>query len=358
MNTSTDDKAGIRSKLENNNESDKLSKALARAASSSSATTTSRQWAGFKNPRIVRVSRTFGGKDRHSKVCTIRGLRDRRIRLSVPTAIQLYDLQDRLGLSQPSKVIDWLLDATKLDIDKLPPLQMPPGNFVDFHQQSLFGQLTNSSSSLVSEAHQFTPYLDANLTLMKEGPSNDNKEGININDDVDLDEDEDEEDQDQDRSIDPNLETMNKWNRKTSSDDQNGASASAQSFFPMAGNNGFLPGLMNGGGLMSPYGNMYHWDPSNLSLSQFGSHGSTSSVAPSHHQTEDPQLSNNYNSSTHQLFFCPPLATTSTLFPQHDNRFHLSNSYGSAMRDFVPHDQQMHSSENNAGHQQDKGDNN
>ncbi|KAJ8560571.1 hypothetical protein K7X08_022431 [Anisodus acutangulus] len=82
-------------------------------------------WAGFKNPRIVRVSRSFGGKDRHSKVYTVKGLRDRRIRLSVPTAIQLYDLQDRLGLSQPSKVVDWLIDATKHEIDKLPPTQMP-----------------------------------------------------------------------------------------------------------------------------------------------------------------------------------------------------------------------------------------
>lgn len=101
---------------------------------SNSSSSSSRQWANFKNPRIVRVSRTFGGKDRHSKVCTVRGLRDRRIRLSVPTAIQLYDLQDRLGLSQPSKVVDWLLDATKTEIDKLPPLQMPPGcNFMNPH---------------------------------------------------------------------------------------------------------------------------------------------------------------------------------------------------------------------------------
>nr|GMC65982.1 transcription factor TCP13-like [Ipomoea batatas] len=68
---------------------------------------------GKTDPRIVRVSRAFGGKDRHSKVCTVRGLRDRRVRLSVPTAIQLYDLQDRLGLNQPSKVVDWLLDAAK-----------------------------------------------------------------------------------------------------------------------------------------------------------------------------------------------------------------------------------------------------
>nr|GLL22113.1 transcription factor PCF8-like [Ipomoea trifida] len=97
------------------------------SSSTTSTSSSSRQWGGgFKNPRIVRVSRSFGGKDRHSKVCTIRGLRDRRIRLSVPTAIQLYDLQDRLGLSQPSKVVDWLLDATKLEIDKLPPLPFPP----------------------------------------------------------------------------------------------------------------------------------------------------------------------------------------------------------------------------------------
>lgn len=65
-------------------------------------------------------------------MCTVKGLRDRRIRLSVPTAIQLYDLQDRLGLSQPSKVVDWLIDATKNEIDKLPPLQMPPPSLSHF----------------------------------------------------------------------------------------------------------------------------------------------------------------------------------------------------------------------------------
>jgi hypothetical protein len=87
---------------------------------------TSRHWPPSTESRIVRVSRVFGGKDRHSKVRTVKGLRDRRVRLSVPTAIQLYDLQDRLGLSQPSKVVDWLLDAAQDEIDKLPPLQFPP----------------------------------------------------------------------------------------------------------------------------------------------------------------------------------------------------------------------------------------
>ncbi|GMH20356.1 hypothetical protein Nepgr_022197 [Nepenthes gracilis] len=88
-------------------------------------------WLRLKDPRIVRVSRAFGGKDRHSKVCTVRGLRDRRVRLSVSTAIQLYDLQERLGLNQPSKVVDWLLDAAKHEIDELPPLQIPPAQFIN-----------------------------------------------------------------------------------------------------------------------------------------------------------------------------------------------------------------------------------
>lgn len=106
-----------------------------KASSSTSNSTAS--WTRLKDPRIVRVSRAFGGKDRHSKVCTVRGLRDRRVRLSVPTAIQLYDLQDRLGLNQPSKVVDWLLDAAKHEIDELPPLQIPPGSLNPNHYPML-----------------------------------------------------------------------------------------------------------------------------------------------------------------------------------------------------------------------------
>ncbi|KAE8701059.1 Transcription factor TCP17 [Hibiscus syriacus] len=107
---------------------------------SSQGQSSSSQWLGLKDPRVVRVSRAFGGKDRHSKVCTIRGLRDRRVRLSVPTAIQLYDLQDRLGLNQPSKAVDWLLDVAKHEIDELPPLPSPPlGNFPFNHQMEAAG---------------------------------------------------------------------------------------------------------------------------------------------------------------------------------------------------------------------------
>ncbi|GLJ53912.1 hypothetical protein SUGI_1151730 [Cryptomeria japonica] len=72
--------------------------------------------------RIVRVSRSSGGKDRHSKVLTAKGLRDRRVRLSVSTAIQFYDLQDRLALDQPSKAVEWLLKAAAPAINDLPQL--------------------------------------------------------------------------------------------------------------------------------------------------------------------------------------------------------------------------------------------
>ncbi|CAH1428277.1 unnamed protein product [Lactuca virosa] len=121
----------------------------------------SRQYAGFQNPRIVRVSQAFGGKDRHSKVWTVKGVRDRRIRLSIPTAIQLYHLQDQLGLTQPSKVIDWLLDVTKDDIDKLPPLQMAPEDFKRFHlPPTIVPHNFNSTQLSISPFYNSTPNND------------------------------------------------------------------------------------------------------------------------------------------------------------------------------------------------------
>ncbi|KAH6790200.1 TEOSINTE BRANCHED 1 [Perilla frutescens var. frutescens] len=80
---------------------------------------------GWPSSRIVRVSRASGGKDRHSKVLTSKGLRDRRVRLSVNTAIQFYDLQDRLGYDQPSKAVEWLLKAAATSIAELPPMNTP-----------------------------------------------------------------------------------------------------------------------------------------------------------------------------------------------------------------------------------------
>ncbi|CAL5408918.1 unnamed protein product [Camellia sinensis] len=55
----------------------------------------------------------------HSKVCTAKGPRDRRVRLSAHTAIQFYDVQDRLGYGRPSQAIDWLMKEAKTAIDAL-----------------------------------------------------------------------------------------------------------------------------------------------------------------------------------------------------------------------------------------------
>ncbi|WOL00763.1 hypothetical protein Cni_G09476 [Canna indica] len=70
------------------------------------------------------VMRSTGRKDRHSKVCTAKGPRDRRVRLAAHTAIQFYDVQDRLGYDRPSKAVDWLIQNAKTAIDQL--AELPP----------------------------------------------------------------------------------------------------------------------------------------------------------------------------------------------------------------------------------------
>ncbi|CAL9091904.1 unnamed protein product [Musa textilis] len=70
------------------------------------------------------IVRSTGRKDRHSKVCTAKGPRDRRVRLSAHTAIQFYDVQDRLGYDRPSKAVDWLMKNAKAAIDEL--AELPP----------------------------------------------------------------------------------------------------------------------------------------------------------------------------------------------------------------------------------------
>ncbi|KAK8579255.1 hypothetical protein V6N12_069584 [Hibiscus sabdariffa] len=72
------------------------------------------------------IVRSTGRKDRHSKVCTAKGPRDRRVRLSAHTAIQFYDVQDRLGYDRPSKAVDWLIKKAKSAIDEL--AKLPPWN--------------------------------------------------------------------------------------------------------------------------------------------------------------------------------------------------------------------------------------
>ncbi|KAL8105973.1 uncharacterized protein LOC141678409 [Apium graveolens] len=65
------------------------------------------------------TARRSGKKDRHTKINTAKGLRDRRMRLSVQIARKFFDLQDRLGYDKASKTIEWLFSKSKKAINQL-----------------------------------------------------------------------------------------------------------------------------------------------------------------------------------------------------------------------------------------------
>ncbi|KAM5570934.1 transcription factor TCP5 [Rosa sericea] len=261
----------------NNNNDGNIMTSYNKAASSS--TTTSRQWSGFRNPRIVRVSRTFGGKDRHSKVSTVRGLRDRRIRLSVPTAIQLYDLQDRLGLSQPSKVIDWLLEVTEDDIDKLPPLQLLPHHGLLNATSSAHHQFHHHQQQILNPLN--VPFFDVNQKLTEQVVLDESKgKSIKAND------------------------------HQRDHDDE----AFSQKLFPIGNMPSSIPGLLNNAMAYNNYFHHHSSEPSSLSLSQFGSsHGFPLMPQMDHMMSSNNGLSFSTTSmpmaSGSQLFFCPSTAT-------------------------------------------------
>lgn len=52
-------------------------------------------------------------KDRHSKIFTAQGFRDRRVRLSLNVAREFFDLQDLLGFDKASTTLEWLLGKSK-----------------------------------------------------------------------------------------------------------------------------------------------------------------------------------------------------------------------------------------------------
>nr|AGH06161.1 TCP trancription factor [Petunia hybrid cultivar] len=119
------------------------------------------------------IVRSTGRKDRHSKVCTAKGPRDRRVRLSAHTAIQFYDVQDRLGYDRPSKAVDWLIKKAKPAIDELAELpawkptigtnlenehtqKQQEDNSFNVHQEnatSLFDNVDGPSSKRVMTSH-------------------------------------------------------------------------------------------------------------------------------------------------------------------------------------------------------------
>ncbi|XP_060195613.1 transcription factor CYCLOIDEA-like [Lycium barbarum] len=82
----------------------------------------------FANYNVINSNKSFQDpsnkkkplkKDRHSKILTSQGHRDRRVRLSIGVARMFFDLQDMLGFDKPSKTLEWLFTKSKLAIEEL-----------------------------------------------------------------------------------------------------------------------------------------------------------------------------------------------------------------------------------------------
>ncbi|XP_057540536.1 transcription factor TCP4-like [Amaranthus tricolor] len=119
------------------------------------------------------IVRATGLKDRHSKVCTAKGPRDRRVRLSAHTAIQFYDVQDRLGYDRPSKAVDWLIKKAKAAIDELEQLPAWSPTSMNFTTSNsrrrkndvgelLEGKGDGSAEGMYGDEEQQQPYNNAN----------------------------------------------------------------------------------------------------------------------------------------------------------------------------------------------------
>ncbi|KAK1407424.1 hypothetical protein QVD17_39040 [Tagetes erecta] len=75
---------------------------------------------GINKPITSNSKRRRGSnKDRHSKINTAQGPRDRRMRLSLDVSKKFFKLQDMLGFDKASKTVEWLLMKSKSNIQEL-----------------------------------------------------------------------------------------------------------------------------------------------------------------------------------------------------------------------------------------------
>lgn len=80
----------------------------------------SSNFGGFSNFLVTQKQPVIvGKKDRHSKIHTSQGLRDRRVRLSSEIARKFFDLQDMLEFDKPSNTLEWLFNKSDTAIKEL-----------------------------------------------------------------------------------------------------------------------------------------------------------------------------------------------------------------------------------------------
>ncbi|PPR82963.1 hypothetical protein GOBAR_AA37746 [Gossypium barbadense] len=68
---------------------------------------------------VKQQKRSSSKRDRHSKINTANGPRDRRMRLSLDVAREFFGLQDMLGYDKASRTVEWLLIQARHEIMKL-----------------------------------------------------------------------------------------------------------------------------------------------------------------------------------------------------------------------------------------------
>nr|VDD22338.1 unnamed protein product [Brassica oleracea] len=95
----------------------------------------------------VSPRRTGKKRDRHIKICTAQGPRDRRMRLSLQIARKFFDLQDMLGFDKASKTIEWLISKSKASIKQVKESAAASGN----HEHLQVSDNVNDKTQKVSK---------------------------------------------------------------------------------------------------------------------------------------------------------------------------------------------------------------
>ncbi|KAL9231550.1 hypothetical protein vseg_006769 [Gypsophila vaccaria] len=128
-------------------------------------------------------------KDRHSKIRTAHGLRDRRMRLSLKVASPFFKLQDMLGYDKGSRTVEWLLNMSKTAIDEL--VQSKNNGSVSGVTKCIFSSISDcEGESIVVEQKKTKNNINNNNSKNnmnnkgKKGMGNVAKEGNNKNNKV------------------------------------------------------------------------------------------------------------------------------------------------------------------------------
>uniref|UniRef100_A0A0A0LPQ9 TCP domain-containing protein n=1 Tax=Cucumis sativus TaxID=3659 RepID=A0A0A0LPQ9_CUCSA len=111
----------------------------------------------FHQDLVSQRKKSSSKRDRHSKINTLHGPRDRRMRLSLPVAKEFFGLQDMLGVDKASKTVEWLLFQARHAIKKLSKDQQ------SFH---IDGNGDTRSPSSVSDGEVVSGIIDETSTVV------------------------------------------------------------------------------------------------------------------------------------------------------------------------------------------------